>query len=158
MKRIKAALLALCLLAALSGCGAQKIEAAADEFVLAVSLESQEPVYRLSCEYFLFGELMGGMSSESADGSAMREETYAFRFSPELFPEDADRSGFSAVFYITAEPGAADLSQIAAHIGQSPVQGEIVLSPENGSVYPVLIRGDGGRFTASIAAPAKENS
>ena len=149
MKRIKAALLALCLFAALtlSGCSAQKIEAAADEFILAVSLESKDPIYRLSCEYFLDGELLGGLSCENADGTEMLDPCYYFDFEEENFPEGASLSGFSARFFVTKAPGAADISAIASHECQIEVEGEIALPAQTGNVYPIRVEGEGERYT-----------
>lgn len=157
MKRIKNFIMAICLVTVIlfSGCASEEITASADEFVLAVTLETQSPIYRLSCEYYLDGELMGGLSVENADGDPL-EGRKTFRFSGENFPEDADLSGFSANFFVTTSPGAADLYEIASHDGQLFSQGEIIFNPVNGTVYPVRLTETEGCFLTSLEEDVSE--
>ena len=151
MKRTTVALAALMLAFALllGACGREELKAGEDEFILKAALDSDDPIYRLSCEYYLEGDLMGGLSCENADGTALCEKYYLFRFSKENFPEGADLSRFSAVFFVTKSPGGSDLMQIAAHENQIAAEGEIAIAAQNGNIYPIWIAGVGERFTVS---------
>ena len=103
-----------------------------DGFFVKVLLETEEPVYELSCAYKLDGEAVGEWGVCAADGrSPLGEEGFEV-FRLEDFPEGADLSDFSIAFSLT---NSFDGEEV-------PVENEISLSPTYGDTYVVRVSGD----------------
>jgi len=73
-------------------------EASSDEAVITVDFSAvSEPVYRVDLEYFLKGDLMGGMACCNADETPMTE-TVRFALTEAEFPAGSKREDFT--FYL----------------------------------------------------------
>ena len=138
----KAIILLLLALVMITGCSVHdEISAREDEVAIGVDIsEISEDIYRLDMNYYLDGELMGGLAVSAVNQKPLRKEPYAFYLDRNSFPEDVDLSRFS--FDIRVQGDDTTLNEMfsesehAANTGKSEI-----FAVEYGKVYNYIITG-----------------
>ena len=123
-----------------------------DEAVITVDFSAvSEPVYRVDLEYFLKGDLMGGMACCHADETPMTGKS-RFALTPAEFPENSSREDFT--FYLVFSGDADGIKEqfseakLIAHSNESSA-----FTLEYGKTYAYSVSGSyENGFTLTPAA------
>ena len=137
--RIYAGMLAAVTAFSLAGCKAQ-LEPQPDAAIISVDLSAlTEPVYRVDIEYFLKGELMGGMACCHADETPMTGPAH-FALTEMEFPAGSTREDLT--FYLVFSGDTAGIkeqfseAEMIAHTNESSA-----FTAEFGKIYAYSVTG-----------------
>lgn len=94
----------------LTGCKEQSPEPQPEGAVISVDFSAvSDPVYRMDIEYFLDGELIGGMACSHADETPMIGKT-EFVLTEAEFPAESKRENFT--FYLVISGDASGINKM----------------------------------------------
>lgn len=149
----------------LSGCcrapepEAPEITAGEDEFLIAVHMDTDDDVYRLSREYALNGVPVGGGQCMNSSMKPLEGDVYISFQRDVLLEKGENTDGFSVMFFVADTPLVPeDINQAASHIGEYAVENEICFSPRYGEIYNVTVSGsrkDG--YRAELTSLTEDN-
>ncbi|MBQ1505682.1 MAG: hypothetical protein IIZ48_02820 [Erysipelotrichales bacterium] len=152
MKKLLAGLLIL--MCVLAGCDQGTPIDPAEYVNLEIDLTGIEnEFYTAAIEYYLNGELMGGLETGNADGTPYTDDTAVFRLDEKCFPEGADLKNFSFMVMLFDTPGnGRDISSVAYHIDSADTNICDPFDAAYGGVY--RFRAEGNKTEGYTLKPA----
>lgn len=100
------------LLMMLSGCGKSEYEVSKDQVGIIIQPEIEEEYYRMVIQYSLSDVALGKRIIESADGTAIKEESLFFTIDRDSFPEgilNLRNFSIAAVVYLDKKAVESDI-------------------------------------------------
>lgn len=126
----------------LTGCASREVEAADDEIVIAVTVNSKDDIFQTGLEYSADGMFCGGMACSNADGSPQEDgETRVFRFDPSCFRDGILPSEMTVAVMLSGSHEYLDIQSLAERTGFCEPCESGPFPVEAGTVYRFLMSG-----------------